>query len=332
MAIIEVKDLKKVFKIYKKQNGFIGSLKDLFKREYEYKTAVNKISFEVEKGEILGYIGPNGAGKSTTIKMLSGILAPTEGSIKVDGINPFKERIKNSKKIGVVFGQRTQLWWDIPVSESIELMRYMYNVPNNIYKSNLELFNDILGLNEFINTPVRLLSLGQRMRADLCCAFLHNPEIIYLDEPTIGLDVAVKKKVRDFIKEVNKIRKVTVILTTHDVSDIEKLCTRVLVIDKGELIFNGNLSDLKKRYGRSGRVIFDIKAQNMDMEKLKQDLKNRIMNISLTGSKLIIDYNKALINFTTIVKTVLNYFNVEDILYKEDDIEDIVREFYENGN
>ena len=253
MAIIEVKELSKVFKIKKREPGFVGALKGLFSNVYEEKKAVDNISFNIDEGEIVGYIGPNGAGKSTTIKILVGILTPTFGQVEVKGIIPYNNRQENARNIGVVFGQRTQLWWDIPVSETLDLLRHMYKVPLDVYKKNLELFTDILGIDKFIHTPVRQLSLGQRMRADICAALLHNPPIVYLDEPTIGLDVVVKENIRTFIKEINRQRKTTVLLTTHDVSDIEKLCSRVMVIDKGQIMYDGSLELLKENMKKMGR-------------------------------------------------------------------------------
>jgi ABC-2 type transport system ATP-binding protein len=249
MAIIEVKDLEKVFKLQKRQEGFSGILKGLFNPQYEEKPAVNKVSFEIPRGEIVGYIGPNGAGKSTTIKMLVGILVPTSGEVLVNGIVPYKNRINNSKNIGVVFGQRTQLWWDIPVTDSLNIMKYLYKIPEDRFKQNLRFLIEILDMGSFINTPVRQLSLGQRMRADLCAALLHNPPILFLDEPTIGLDVVIKERIRKFINEINQQYKTTVILTTHDISDIEKLCSRVIVINKGKNVFDGKLEELRNSYG-----------------------------------------------------------------------------------
>lgn len=226
MAFIRVDRLSKQYKRQVRSEGLGGAIKDLFNRKYDTKTAVDQISFAIEKGEVVGYIGPNGAGKSTTIKMLSGILVPSSGIVEVGGIVPYKQRKQYTRNIGVVFGQRTQLWWDIPVSESFRMMKYMYKISDKQFDQNMEMFTDILDIQSFMHTAVRQLSLGQRMRADLCAALLHNPDILYLDEPTIGLDVVVKEKIRDFIKEVNKERQTTVILTTHDMSDIEKLCYR----------------------------------------------------------------------------------------------------------
>ena len=229
---IEVTNLKKIYKL----------------KKHEKMTAVNDISFTIPTGEIVGFIGPNGAGKSTTIKMLTGILIPDGGSISINGMNFKKNRKQIMLKIGVVFGQKSVLCWDIPVLDTLKLFKDMYRVPDEIYKENMELFTDILGLNEFINQPPRLLSLGQRMKADLAASLLYNPDILFLDEPTIGIDVLSKEKIRDFIKKINAERHTTIILTTHDVSDIETLCEKMIIIDKGTLLYNGTLTELKTLY------------------------------------------------------------------------------------
>ena len=226
--MIKVENLSKVFKTSKKFPGLFGSIKGLFTREYTEKKAVNNISFEIASGDIVGYIGSNGAGKSTTIKIMTGILTPTSGRVLVDGIEPYKNRQLNAKKIGVVFGQRTQLWWDLPLNESFSLLKDIYEVSEDDYKERMKFFTDVLGLDEFIMQPVRTLSLGQRMKADLAASLLHNPKILFLDEPTIGLDVVVKEKVRKAIKEIHAKYGTTIILTTHDLQDIEELCSKII--------------------------------------------------------------------------------------------------------
>lgn len=231
-----------------------------------FKTAVNDISFSIPEGEIVGFVGPNGAGKSTTIKMLTGILTPTGGSISINGMHYPEDRKKIMLKIGIVFGQKSVLCWDIPVLDTLRLFKDMYDVPEPVYKENMQLFSEILGLDEFINQPPRLLSLGQRMKADLAASLLHNPDILFLDEPTIGIDVLSKERIRNFILRINKERHTTVILTTHDVSDIETLCEKMLIIDKGSLLYNGNLSDLKNMYGTTDleNIIKQIYLNGMD--------------------------------------------------------------------
>ena len=232
--MIEVEGLKKYYKIAKRDKGLMQTMRGLFKRKYEIRKAVDDISFQIKKGEIVGFIGPNGAGKSTTIKMLSGILYPDEGKLGVNGFVPYKQRKQYVKNIGVVFGQKTQLNWDLPLIESFELMKFIYKIPQEKYEENLHKFVKLLDMEDFINQPVRQLSLGQRMRGDIVAALLHSPEVVFFDEPTIGLDVVAKEKIRDFIKYMNKTEQTTIIFTTHDMQDIEKVCDRLIIIDSGK--------------------------------------------------------------------------------------------------
>jgi ABC-2 type transport system ATP-binding protein len=231
-----------------------------FRRERVIVDAVKDISFRVERGELLGYLGPNGAGKSTTIKMLTGILVPSGGRVSVAGLDPSKRRIELAKRIGAMFGQRVQLWWDLPLIDSFELLRHIYKVPAERYRTSLARFREVLDLDPFLHTPVRQLSLGQRIRGELTASMLHEPELLFLDEPTIGLDVVAKQRVRDFLIELNRERGVTVLLTTHDLGDIERLCKRLLVIDRGSLIWDGQIDDLKRRYGAERLLIVDLEA------------------------------------------------------------------------
>jgi len=325
MALIEVENLSKQFKRVKKKPGLSGAIKSIFHNEYETKTAVNDISFKIDKGEILGYIGPNGAGKSTTIKMMVGILTPTAGKVTVNGIIPYEKRIENSKRIGVVFGQRSQLWWDIPLCESFNLLKYIYKIPEKQYEYNLERFSEVLDINSFINVPVRQLSLGQKMRGDLCAALLHNPEIIFLDEPTIGLDVVVKENIRQFIKEINQNFETTVILTTHDISDIEKLCSRVMVIDNGKIMYDGNLNHLKSTYGTGEEIIIDTDENINRIESLHN---MDVSNIIYTKNKITIRYNTETIKATQIIEKVMEVCKVKDFNLKETDVEEIIRRIY----
>ncbi|MFA5880714.1 MAG: ATP-binding cassette domain-containing protein [Eubacteriales bacterium] len=249
MALIEARGLTKEFRIFRRREGVMGAFRDLFQRDYTTLRAVDGIDFVVAEGEMVGYIGANGAGKSTTIKMLTGILVPTAGSVNVNGFIPYKEREKYTRGIGVVFGQRSQLWWDIAVIESFKLLRRIYNVSQEEFKARLKKFDDILEFGSFLHLPVRKLSLGQRMRCDLTAALLHNPAILFLDEPTIGLDVLGKAKIREFLKEINSESKTTVILTTHDLGDIEALCPRVAIIDKGKMLYDGSVDNLYAQWG-----------------------------------------------------------------------------------
>lgn len=246
--MIQVEHLTKQFVTTKRYPGLMGAMKSLFTTEKEIKQAVSDVSFHIGKGEIAGYIGSNGAGKSTTIKMMTGILVPTSGTVVVNGIEPYKKREDNARQIGVVFGQRTQLWWDLPLTETFAVLREIYQVPEADFKNRMEFLYDVLGIGEFENRSVRTLSLGQRMRADLGAALIHNPKVLYLDEPTIGLDVVVKDKIRDAIKEMNRNFNTTVVLTTHDLVDIEELCSHIIIIDEGKKIYDGNLDGLKTEY------------------------------------------------------------------------------------
>jgi len=246
--VIRVEELTKEFTRPKRQTGRFGGLRTLVTREVERTTAVGGVSFRVRSAEVVGYLGPNGAGKSTTIKMMTGILVPTSGTVEVGGVVPWKERQRNALQIGVVFGQRTQLWWDLPLRDSLDLIATLYRMPAPVYRVRLERFVDMLDMSEFLGRPVRQLSLGQRMRGDLAAAMLYQPRILYLDEPTIGLDVVAKATMREFIAEVNREHGTTVVLTTHDLSDVERLCSRVILIDHGRVLYDGTVAELKSRY------------------------------------------------------------------------------------
>jgi len=269
---IEVKNLTKTYKV-KKHSNVDEVARDFGTRNYTLMTAVNNISFTIPSGDIVGFIGANGAGKSTTIKMMTGILTPDYGTISIDGLNFKKNRKQIMLRIGVVFGQRSVLCWDIPVIESFKLFKDMYHIPEKAYRENMEIFSDILNLSEFIDKPPRLLSLGQRMKADLAAALLHNPEILFLDEPTIGIDILAKAQIRDFIHKMNQERNTTIILTTHDISDIEALCSKMIIIDKGTLLYNGTLQELKNSYRNS------YQAELYQYTTIENNLENIIKNI-----------------------------------------------------
>lgn len=325
MDIIKVKDLKKEYKIVKKKQGIMGGIASFVKPQYEIKNAVSNINFTVKKGESIGFIGPNGAGKSTTIKMLSGILVPTSGEIECNGISPYKNRKKHAMSIGAVFGQRTQLWWDLPVIDTYNLLKYIYKIPDNIYMENLDCFKDLLGLRDFINQPVRQLSLGQRMRADIGASLLHNPEIVFLDEPTIGLDIVAKIKLNEFINFINKNRKVTVILTTHDMDDIEKICKRMIIIDKGKLIYDGTIENIKEIYGNTRTIIIEL---GEDFKGLRfKDIKI----IKENNRKVKIQFEKNKVNISDLVSEITSSHIVIDISINEPEIESIIKEIYEGG-
>ena len=247
-ALISVQDLCREFRRPRRFAGRLGGVRTLLTRQYDVVPAVRDVSFRVEPGELVGYIGPNGAGKSTTIKMLTGILVPTSGSVRVGGVVPWRDRERNARQIGVVFGQRSQLWWDLPLIESFQLIGRLYDVPADVLRRTIGQFTELLGMADFLRTPVRQLSLGQRMRGDLAAAMLYEPRILYLDEPTIGLDIVAKERIRDFIADLNADRGTTVILTTHDLGDLERLTPRIMLIDHGALLYDGSLDALKHRY------------------------------------------------------------------------------------
>lgn len=262
--MIKLTNINKTFKVAKRNAGFGEAVKALFKKEYEYIHALKDVSFEINTGEMIGYIGPNGAGKSSTIKIMSGILTPDSGECVIDGLTPWKNRKEHVKHIGVVFGQRSQLWWDVPVIDSFELIRDIYKIEPNTYKKNLDELTEMLDLSEILKTPARSLSLGQRMRCEIAASLLHNPTVLFLDEPTIGLDAVSKIAVREFIKRINSERKTTVILTTHDMQDIEALTERILLIGKGKILLDGSLSELKKRCSPNKTVTLEFNSGDFE--------------------------------------------------------------------
>lgn len=329
--MIRVENLIKEFKINKKYPGFKGAIKSFFSTEYVTKKAVDDISFEINDGEIVGYIGANGAGKSTTIKMMTGILTPTNGTVTVNGVVPYENREKNAKNIGVVFGQKTQLWWDLPISETFSLLKDIYDITDNDFEERMRFFKEILGLDEFFLNPVRTLSLGQRMRADLAAALIHNPKVIYLDEPTIGLDVVVKESVRKAIKEINAKYGTTIILTTHDLNDIEELCSRIIIIDKGKKIYDGEIEGVKEKYGYLTTVEIQVKEDNLESFNEFTDIKeDDEFNLTYKDNKLLVTFNKNKISSADIIGRTMKKLNVVDFSIKETSIEDIVKKMYRN--
>lgn len=324
MSFIEVKNISKEFKVNKRSAGIPGMIANMFSPKFEIKKAVNDLSFTIEKGEMVGFIGPNGAGKSSTIKMLSGILCPDKGSISVAGYIPYKQRKAYVGNIGVVFGQKSQLQWDLPVIDSFELLRAIYRIPEEKYKRNLERFTEMLDMKGFINQPVRQLSLGQRMRSDIVASLLHSPEIVFFDEPTIGVDIIGKETIRNFIKELNEQDKVTMIFTTHDMQDIEQTCKRIIIIDKGSLMYDGSLQDIRNKYGTSRRLIAEFNEETT-VEPIKnviiEDLKDR--KVSFTFDNNVVDVNK-------LMHEVLEKYSVHDVTVAEPEIESIIQKMY-NG-
>ena len=322
--MITVSNLSKHFKVYKHHRGTFSSIRNLFTRQYHTIKAVDRISFTISSGDLVGYIGPNGAGKSTTIKMLTGLLVPTSGEIKVNGFTPWKERRNYVLRVGAVFGQRTTLWWDLPVIESLDLLQHIYRVPTKQFRHNLDEFREILELDPFLHTPVRSLSLGQRMRADICAALLHNPDILFLDEPTIGLDVVAKERIRKFIQHINMERNTTVILTTHDLSDVEKLCERVMIIDHGQLLYDGNLTNLKNRFGGKRKMVVDFAETYERFDILGAEI------IEHQGSRVTYQFPRDELTESELIGRISAHYRIRDLEVRDPEIEATIRRIYED--
>jgi ABC-2 type transport system ATP-binding protein len=325
MPIIQVERLRKVFKIPRKEPGLRGAFKALFLPKYEDKVAVDEISFCVEPGEIVGYIGVNGAGKSTTIKMLTGILLPTAGSVRVMGRDPHRDRIANARQIGVVFGQRTQLWWDLAFIESLNLVAKIYQVPEARYKQLLDGFAETLELKELLHVPIRNMSLGQKMRAELAATLIHEPEVVYLDEPTIGLDLIVKERIREFIKQQNREKGTTVVLTTHDLGDIEELCRRVIIIDDGRLIYDGPIETIKQRFGKYREISFET-VSPADHVALPEGAET----VGLEPRRLTVRFDRSVTTASKVAAALMNQVEVRDFSLSEPDLASIIKQIY-NG-
>jgi ABC-2 type transport system ATP-binding protein len=325
MPIIQTRDLRKVFRSVKRVPGPIGALRTLFSRDYDERVAVSDVTMTLEPGELVGYIGPNGAGKSTTIKMLTGILVPTSGDVRVSGIVPHENRRANARNIGVVFGQRSQLYWDLPLIESFELLRAIYSVPQNVYRRNLDRFVDVLAMADFLRTPVRQLSLGQRMRGDFAAAMLHDPAIVYLDEPTIGLDVVAKEAIREFISHINAQRGTTIILTTHDLADVERLCRRIILIDRGTLIYDGDVERIKNEYGRHRHLVlrFDQPTPSPQLDGAELESSDGLT------ARFRFDRNRERADL--LIRQASERYSLEDVTLEEPDLEAIIRRIYVEG-
>ena len=326
-SIVAARGLTKTFWVTRHRRGALGALRALVDRGGREVRAVDGISFAVGRGEMVGYVGPTGAGKSTTIKMLTGILVPTSGDATVDGIVPWQQRKELARRIGVVFGQRTQLWWDLPLIESLDLLRHVYRVPADRFRRNLAEMRDLLELDPFLETPVRQLSLGQRMRGDLAAAVLHDPPLLYLDEPTIGLDVVAKARVREFLAGVNRDHGVTILLTTHDLADVEALCRRMLVIDRGRLLYDGGIDELRRRYGTHRTLVVDLEPGVAPgpltlphAELVKSD-----------GPRQWLRFDRRATSAADLLAAVAARYPVRDIAIEEPAIEEIVRRIYGAG-
>lgn len=321
MSFIEVKNISKTFKVPIRE----GILKSFFNRKYKYIKAIDNISFSIKKGEIVGYIGPNGAGKSTTIKILSGILYPDEGKVVIDKMVPYLDRKKYVREIGVVFGQRSQLWWDIPAIDSFELLKEIYKIDDEEYKETLNELIETLNLKEIINIPVRQLSLGSRMRLEIAASLIHRPKILFLDEPTIGLDAVSKKEVRDFIKKINKKNNITVILTTHDMNDIEALSKRIILIGKGKVLYDGTLNKLKKDYDYIKKVTV-ITKEKINIKK------NYIVEQRNERDKIEFKIDVRKIELNKFISYITDKISIEDLEIENNNIDDIIVKLYEDFN
>jgi ABC-2 type transport system ATP-binding protein len=326
--LISVRDLCKHFRTFRRREGLWGGVQNLFIREYQTVKAVDRITFAIEPGEMVGYIGPNGAGKSTTIKMLTGILVPSSGEMLSNGFIPWKQRAAYVKNIGVVFGQRTQLWWDIAVVESFRLLRRIYGVSQRDFDERMDLFHQVLAIGDYLNTPVRKLSLGERMRCDLAAALLHNPPILFLDEPTIGLDVVAKDHIRKFLRAINERYRTTVLLTTHDLDDIEELCRSIMIIDHGRLLYDGPLSLLKQKLLRTKQIKFALR----DSEAAAA------VHVALAGAGLEAEavdevtyrvrFDRTRVSTAELIRKILAAGDIRDLLIEDEPIEEIIKRIY----
>jgi ABC-2 type transport system ATP-binding protein len=324
--IIEVKNVKKEFRTLKKKAGLRSSLATLFSRKYIVKRALDNVSFEVKEGEFVGMIGPNGAGKSTLIKVLTGILTPSSGKAEVLGYVPYEQRQDYAQFVGVVFGQRTQLWWDLPVKDTFDLLKHIYGIPEKTYRENMKRFTEVLGLDKYLHQPVRKLSLGERMRCDLAASLIHNPKVVYLDEPTIGLDVEGKFRIRQFLKEQNK-KGTTIILTTHDMGDIEELCPRMIIIDKGGIIYDGLTAKIRKTAASHRALVIDFK----DPSPRKISLPKGAKVCSREGDRVVVNIDIRRAAVADVIKHVLRHYKVDDIATEEPSIEETIRKIYREG-
>ncbi len=329
---IHVDNLVRIYRNFQRREGLAGALADLFQRTYTQVRAVDAISFDIAPGEIVGYIGANGAGKSTTIKMLTGILTPTDGTVRVGGFDPSRQRRQYVRNIGVVFGQRTQLWWDIAVVEAFKLLRRVYRVEQADYEARIAKFIEVLDIGRLLHRPVRKLSLGERMRCDLVAALLHNPPVLFLDEPTIGLDVDAKARIRDFIAELNRNEGTTVLLTTHDMVDIEELCPRVIVIDRGHILFDGSQEQIRSRFGRRRRIILDL-FEAVEPKQIRALLPAEEIELHQVGPhRYEISFPLVGLSASALIDPLLGQLKVADLSLTEPDLAEIVRNIYRKSD
>jgi ABC-2 type transport system ATP-binding protein len=338
MSLIHIDNLSKHFRILNRREGLGGAFRDLFSGSFRTVEAVAGISFDIDAGEIVGYIGPNGAGKSTTIKMMTGILKPSGGMIEINGRPPYDNRIHQAQIMGVVFGQRTQLWWDLPVIESFKILKEIYRVDQKTFDRHMTMFNDLVGLNALYSQQVRTLSLGQRMLCDITASFLHNPQVVFLDEPTIGLDISIKAKIRAVIKELNTERNTTIILTTHDLGDVEALCQRIIIIDKGKILYDGDIRKVNALFGAYRTLKLQIDEFNertipLLVEKLCQQFgdKNGITVAETEEFWTDVTIDQARTPLSDVLNFVMSNFKVDDVRILEISMENVVRKVYDGA-
>jgi ABC-2 type transport system ATP-binding protein len=338
MEMIMANGLSKTFRVARRRSGLLGSIRSVVDPEVRRVEAVHDLSLSVERGEMIGLVGPNGAGKSTTIKMLTGILVPSSGKMQVAGLDPLLQRRELARHIGVVFGQRSQLWWDLPLIDSLRLLRHLYRVPEERHNANLAQLRSMLALDEFIDTPVRQLSLGQRMRGDLAAALLHDPELLYLDEPTIGLDVVAKARMREFLLKINATRGVTVLLTTHDMDDVEALCQRMLIIDHGRKLYDGAVSDIRERFGGERMLIAVLDQAGLAMlphdasgQPTIHDLPQGVRSLRVEEPRIWLGFSREAIPAHELVAWLGARYSLRDVTFQEPEIEDVIRRIYEEG-
>lgn len=336
MSMIEATGLSKTFRVAKRRPGFLGGLRSVVDPEVRLVKAVQDLSLNVEAGEIIGLVGPNGAGKSTTIKMLTGILMPSSGHVRVAGFNPLHQRREMAARIGVVFGQRTQLWWDLPLIDSLQLLRHLYRLPEERHKTNLAHLRKLLDLDEFIHTPVRQLSLGQRMRGDLAASLLHDPQLLYLDEPTIGLDVVAKARIREFLLRINAERGMTILITTHDMDDVEMLCPRLLIIDHGRKLYDGGLSEIRERFGGERMLVAVLDPAEMAMlprdaeeQPYLPELPDGVRQVKTEAPRIWLAFSKDALPAHELVAWLGGRHRLKDVTFQEPEIEDVIRRIYE---
>jgi ABC-2 type transport system ATP-binding protein len=335
--MIEAKDLNKTFRIAQRRVGLSGGLRSIVNPAVRVVNAVHNLSLQVERGEMIGLLGPNGAGKSTTIKMLTGILMPTSGHVRVAGLIPVQQRRQLAARIGVVFGQRTQLWWDLPLLDSLRLLRHMYRIPEERYNANFERLCDMLDLKEFLETPVRQLSLGQRMRGDLAAALLHDPELLYLDEPTIGLDVVAKARIRAFLLSLNAEQHTTILLTTHDMDDVEMLCPRMLIVDHGRKLYDGTVATIRERFGGERALVAVLDAAELtglsydEGMPILQKLPDGVQLMRAEGPRLWLSFSRDALPAHELVSWLGARYRLRDVTFQEPEIEDVIRRIYEEG-